>query len=231
MLTLEQAVSCNTLADFLEYTSTEKVNFYWQKQETDFVYTYDKLPDGVMADYYGKDIDLVCPGAWAFRSRIWPSFSFKEALGSNLFSVYDMENVSYNFWKENGVADFLCIISGRPGLSSFSFFAFDHVIPNPIDIALPYRIITQKLDLWLEHHTDLVPYSREFTTLSKKEREVIKLQINHPNLSHAQQANILKISVNTLREKQKRISKKFGVSNFSSAVLIAERSREFYWPL
>lgn len=231
MITLELVDSFKTLNDFLEYTQKEKINFYWQKQETDFVYTYDKMPEGVMADYYGKDIDLVCPGAWAFRSRIWPAFSFKQALESHLFSLYDLDNVSYKFWTELGIKDFLCILSGRPGLNSFSFFAFNEIINDPVSISLPYTALTHKMDTWLEHHPNLIPYSREFSSLSTSERKVLKLEVNNPNLSQKEKADILEISINTLREKQKRIAKKFGVSSFTSAVLLAERSREFYWPL
>lgn len=229
MLTLKQVSSFKDLADFIHFSSMQGLRFYWQKQETDFVYTYDKMPSGVMSRYYGSDIDMVCPGAWAFRSRIWPVFSFKQALDSPLFSSYDFEQVSLNFWKSCGVSDFLCVLSGQPGLNSFSFFAFDKIIDNPVDVSLPYIALTRKMDVWLNEHIDLKPYSREFSGLSSSEKDVVRLQVNDPSLSQKEKALMLNISVQTLRAKEKRIAEKFGVTSFSSAILLVERSREFDW--
>ncbi len=227
MLTLEQVNGCNDLDELSSVLKKNKYFFYWQKQTRDFVFTYDRMPAGSLDEYYGSDIDLVCPGAWAYRKRIWPVFSFEQAKKSDEFSYYDPEGISHKHWLSYGIKDCLLILSGTPGLNSFSVFGFDEVIENPVQISLPFILATQKMDSWLEQHDELKPYSREFSSLSAKEKEAVIIQIKKPDLSRREQANMLGISENTLKARQERIAKKYGVTSFTSAVVKAVNLREF----
>ncbi|WP_085908733.1 helix-turn-helix transcriptional regulator [Kiloniella majae] len=229
MLTLEQAVSFNHIDKFTNFAKANEIPFYWQKQTENFVYTFDKMPEGCIEGYYGPDLDLYCPGAWAFRSRIWPVFSFTQARTSRFFKSYDPQDLSLNFWKSHGINDFLCVLSGTPGLASFSFFGFKDIIDNPMDIALPYIHLTHQMDRWLPNHQELKPYSRQFSALSPSEKRTIALQIEQPRLSFKELALLLGISENTLKVRQKRIAKKLGTS-YVGAILLSVRSREFMYP-
>ncbi|WP_085900826.1 helix-turn-helix transcriptional regulator [Kiloniella majae] len=227
MLTLEQVSSCSNLDELSSVFKESNQFFYWQKQTRDFVFTYDKMPFGSLDGYYGSDIDLVCPGAWAYRKRIWPVFSFEQAKKSEEFSYYDPDGISHQYWLSYGIKDCLLILSGTPELNSFAVFGFDEIIEDPVQISLPFILATQKMDIWLEHHDQLKSYSREFSSLSAKEKEAVILQIKKPDLSRREQANILGISENTLKARQERIAKKYGVTSFTSAVVKAVNLREF----
>ncbi|WP_120496193.1 helix-turn-helix transcriptional regulator [Kiloniella sp. EL199] len=227
MITREQAQNCSSLSDFELLAKQDNLYFYWQKLTTEYVFVHDCMPEGFLDAYYGCDLDLVCPGAWAFRKRIWPKFTYLQAKNNGEFKLYDPDNLSEKHWNSFGIKDCLVILSGSPDLNSVACFAYDHAIIDPTGICLPYIEMTMKLDSWLYNSRHLKPYKREFSGLSPKEKEAIKIQINKPGLTIAEQARYLNISVPTLRIRRERIAKKYGVSSFSSAVLLAERSREF----
>lgn len=227
MLTIEEAMQCNNIEDLNNLAVQQGFNYFWQKQLPDTVFTYDKMSDGFFDNYYGKDMDLRCPIAWAFRSRKWPVFSFYQAFDDARFNQACPQLESKDLWLSNGIKDGLLILSGRPKLDSFAVFAFPEKVENPQEQALPYIALTHKLDNWLEHRTDLNGVKREFKALSPKESETLKVQVNYPHFSIKEQAEMLGVSELTLATRHERIAKKFGVKRFAGAALLAERTGFF----
>ena len=227
ILTSEDVNNCNSIEDFENLKEEKNILFYWQKQTTEFVFTYDCMPKGCIDDYYGSDIDLLCPGAWAFRKRIWPVFSFEQARQSEEFRYYDPECAGEKHWQSFGFKDCMLVLSGTPGLDSFASFGFDFYIENPRKVSLPYIALTHKMDVWFNHHPELIPYPREFSGLSSREKEIMMLHIKNPELSSEMQAHILGISPRTMKGYRERIAKKYDVTTFTGAVTKAIKLREF----
>lgn len=224
---MQEVINCNSFEDFEKLRKEKNILFYWQEQTTETVFTYDRMPEGCISTYYGSDIDLLCPGAWAFRKRIWPAFSFEQARQSEEFKDYDPKKEGEAHWNSFGIKDCLLILSGTPELDSFASFSFDFYFPDPQKNCLPYIALTHKMDKWFNKHPELAPYKREFSGLSTREKEVMTLTLKNPNLSAEKQAKILGISLNTLKGYRDRIAKKYGVSSFSNAVTKAMNLREF----
>ncbi len=224
MISIEDTVNCHSLETLNKLADEFGFKFLWQKLTKKYVYTYDRLPNGFLDIYYGSDFDLKCPCAWAFRSRIWPVFSFQQARTDTMFNGYDPRLEAQKVWEKFGIIDGLVVLSGSPGLDSFAVFTFDHMISDPKQMSLPFIALTHKLDNWLCDDDSLKAIKREFSELSPKEKDAMTLQINAPHLSLKEQAKSLGVSEATLKGRHERIAKKFGVKRFSGAVLLAERT-------
>lgn len=227
MITLDEAVNCSDLDELSKLAHKHKFHFFWQKQLPESVQTFDHMPKGFFTQYYGDDLDLRCPMAWAFRSRIWPVFSFGQARSDERFRSYDPDGVSTALWEGLGIQDGLLLLSGRPGLDSFSVFALNYKVLDAQKESLPFIVLTHKLDDWLENSLELNYVKREFSSLSPKESETLKIQIDYPQLSIGEQAKRLGISELTLLSRHERIAKKFKVNRYVGAVLLAERTGFF----
>lgn len=227
MLQLTDAVNCNSLDQLNQLSSDNGFHFFWQKQTENNVYTYDKMPEGLLSLYYSQDIDLKCPMAWAFRGRNWPVFTASQAISDVIFSQYDPDYVSTTLWNSFDIKDSLWVQSSIPGLCSFAVFGFNHEAPDPNTLSLPYIVLSQKMNFWLKDRMDLTCTKREFSSLSPKETEALKVSVAFPFLSIKQQAGKLGVSEQTLLSRHGRINKKLGVPRFSGATLLAERTGFF----
>lgn len=227
MLSLTEAIDCNELEELNQLSEKHDFRYFWQMQTPEHVYTYDRMQAGFFDEYYGKDLDMKCPVAWAYRSRMWPVFSFLQARQEPRFQLLDPHKDSDRVWSDHGATDGLLILSGHPGLDSFVVFGFSHEVKDPQIASLPFIALSRKLDIWLKDKSDLTCVKREFTLLSPKERLTLKVQIDNPHLSIKAQAGLLGISEATLNTRHERIAKKFNVKRFTGAALLAERTKFF----
>ncbi|MTI08408.1 helix-turn-helix transcriptional regulator [Curvivirga aplysinae] len=224
MLTLEDILTCENLENFNKLMAHHEIQFAWQRQSSDYVYTYDRINTAFFEEYYGNEVDLICPAAWAFRSRQWPIFTHEQARAEPQFNSINNSENAYEVWLKHGFVDGIVCLSGGPAYSSFAFFSAAEIIEDLTKVELIYFAATRKLDEWLKDYEALIAVPREFKFLSPKEVETLKLQITQPHLSTAEQAEKLGISQNTLKIRQERITKKFGVKRFIGAALLVERT-------
>ncbi|WP_420549192.1 response regulator transcription factor [Curvivirga sp.] len=224
MLTIDDILNCDSLEGFNELLASYDIQYAWQRHTPGFVYTYSQIQTPFFDEYYSKEIDLICPAAWAFRSRQWPIFTHEQARAEPQFNSIKNAEKAYDIWLKHGFVDAIVCLSGRPDCDSSAFYSASRKIENLDDIEITYFAATRKLDHWLKDREDLYSVPREFELFSPKEVETLKLQMLEPDLSSAELAEKLNISQTTLKNRQKRIAKKFGVKRFSAAVLLLERT-------
>lgn len=224
MLTLTQMIECESVEDFNLIADEYGFKYFWQRQSSSDVFTYDRTHSNFFDEYYDEEVDLICPAAWAFRSRRWPIFTLTQARESSLFNGLDPNNLSTIVWSKAGILDAVVVLSGRSGCESFAVFGFSEKIDNAEALTVPLFSITRKLDEWLLDSDNLRVTPRSFKNLSEKEVHTLKSQVCNPHLSLKEQAEDLGISEKTLQERHKRIARKFGVKRFAGAVIIADRS-------
>jgi len=168
---------------------------------------------------YVSQIHRFCPVAKAARQ--WHrSYTFAEA--RNVISTNDNKaEVAGNLWKLFGMVDGVVLFSGRNHLKSALVLTTDRPVEELYQkYSGVLALAADKLDKQLyPGHTLLRQLSRENITLSPIQQKILKLQINHPELSNAAMAEMLGISVNTLFSHHKKIAKKEGVTTFTGAII------------
>ncbi|WP_420549193.1 hypothetical protein [Curvivirga sp.] len=224
MLTLNEVVDCEHINDFNTLMDKHNIKYVWQKVSADYFHIYDYVGSNFLGDYFGEDVDLICPVAWAYRSKLWPIFTHDQARNEARFNSINNSEQAYEVWHKHGFVDGILCLSGRPTTNSFAFFSSKEHISNLDEVEIAYFAATRKLDKLLEGNADLIKIARKFKFLSEKEVETLKLQMTQPHLSTAEQAERLGISQSTLKIRQERITKKFGVKRFIGAALLVERT-------
>lgn len=191
----------------------------WQSWDADRIRTWDGFPKGFLEHYYGTDADRFCPYATAVR-RGWESFTFLEAKAvfGNTPDAKRSDRVKRAF----GITDGIVIRSGRALNRSVLIFGLGQPA-RPV--YQKYRevmaVAAIKMDGMLLEHEGLIEIPRQFYPISEKQREVLKVQIEHPELSPKEQADMLGISLRMLQKRHSQIADRFGVSSFAGAVAIA----------
>lgn len=189
---------------------------FWQAWEPEEVLTWDAMPEGFLEHYYGTQADRFCPIAVAIRRR-WQNFTFREArkaLGNGPY-VDDTVRV----WEAFGVRDGAVIFGGRGSNVSALILAADRSVEASfLRFRAELSIAAVRMDELLRNHPGLTRIDREFTKLSDKQLDVLRIQIDHPELTFTQQAELLKISPRMLDKRHQQIAKRFGVTSFTAAV-------------
>ncbi|WP_417431994.1 hypothetical protein [Kiloniella sp.] len=177
------------------------------------------LAEGFQEHYYAAQIYRFCPVAKAIHQ--WcRSYTFAEA--RDTISI-DPEQavIAENLWSFFGMDDGVVIFSGRYNLKSALILTTEGPVESLYrKYAGLLALAAEKLDQQLyPGHASLRQLSRDNITLSPIQQKILKLQINHPELSNAAMAETLGISVNTLFAHHKKIAKKEGVTTFTGAIV------------
>ncbi len=188
---------------------------FWQSWEPEAVLTWDAMPDGFLEHYYGIQADRFCPVAVAIRRR-WQNFTFSEARGT-LTGPY--ANDATRVWEAFGVKDGTVIFGGRGQNVSALILTSDKSVDSLfMQFRAELSIAAVRMDELLRGHPGLTRTARDFINLSDKQMEVLRIQIDHPELSFQEQAKLLDISPRMLEKRHQQIAKRFGVSSFTAAV-------------
>jgi len=194
----------------------------WQLRSHDQLYTWDRMHPGFLEHYYGPQWDQPCAVAEAIRQR-WQNFTFSEAREE--FSHRPNAREAEKIWQAFGIQNGAVFLSGR-GESRSTLVVCTSTPDGSIlqtHIAL-FVAAAWKLHQLLANHPDVIPISRSLIQLSPKQLEVLRVQIDNPELTLAEQAKVLNISRRMLEKRHNQIAAKFGVSSFTSAVMIAVKS-------
>ncbi len=177
------------------------------------------LAKGFLEHYYASQLYKSCPVARTIHQ--WRrSYTFLEARNSVLRGNVQAK-MAENLWSQFGMHDGIIVFSGRHSLKSAMVLTTD--CPAEELYARYSGILTfvaDKLDKQLYPGHDLLKQiSRQDIKLSPIQQKILKLQINHPELTNSIMAEMLGISVNTLLSHHKKIAKKEGVTTFTGAVI------------
>jgi DNA-binding CsgD family transcriptional regulator len=189
---------------------------FWQNWRPNEIDTWDAMPDGFLAHYYGIDADQHCAVARAIHSN-WRSFTFKEA--RDAFGDTDQARQAEQVWRAFGVHDGIIIMSGRAGRMSATILT--SALPaEPLfqTYGAALAFAASRLDEILVAKTDVPKISRTLLQLTEKQLEVLRMQIANPTLSFLDQAKRLGISPRMLAKRHQQIAERFGVSSFAGAV-------------
>lgn len=202
------------------------VHLFWQTSCPEYLYTWDRVPQGFFSMYYGLDSDRYCAIANALRSG-WVCFTFRqarEALGGT-----DEARDAERIWTNFDMADGLCVVQGYGSRRSLLLVSVRDGAERLLETAQPlFAAAAARLDLLLRDRLDvLYKASRKRRLLSPAEMKVVRAQIDFPRLTMGEQAQMLGISPRMLQKRHRDISKKLGVSSFHGAIVIAlDRSED-----
>lgn len=188
---------------------------FWQTWEPETVHTWESMPSGFLAHYYGIQADRFCPVAVAIRRR-WQTFTFREAR-ELLISPYAEE--TRRVWSAFGIEDGAVVFGGRgAGVSALILCADKPVESTFLRFRAALSLAAVRMDELLRRHPGLTAIERDFIRLTEKQLAVLRVQIDHPELSFAEQAELLAISPRMLEKRHRQIADRFGVSSFTAAV-------------
>lgn len=188
---------------------------FWQSWEPETVTTWDAMPKGFLEHYYDVQADRFCPLAVAIRRR-WQDFTFSEARRqlSGLHAA-DAERV----WQAFGVTDGAVVFGGRGQNVSALILTSDKSVESAfMRFRAELSIAAVRMDELLRDQPGLNRIARDFVNLSDKQLAVLRIQIDHPELSFLEQAKLLEISPRMLEKRHKQIAERFGVTSFTAAV-------------
>jgi len=191
----------------------------WQLRTKDELLTWDGMPAGFLEHYYGQQLDQPCAVAEAIRQH-WQNFSFSEARAAFTHRPHAMD--AEKVWHAFNINDGAVFYSGRGAERSTtvlcSSLPIEPILKNRETIFIS---AAWKLHQLLSSDPALIPISRNLAELSPKQLEVLSVQIDNPELTLAEQAKLLNISRRMLEKRHNQVAAKFGVSSFTSAVMIA----------
>lgn len=188
---------------------------FWQSWETQTVRTWEAMPSGFLAHYYGIQADRFCPVAVAIRRR-WQTFTFRDARAM-LTAPYAEE--TRRVWSAFGIEDGAVIFGGRgPSVSALILCGERPAESTFLRFRAALSLAAVRMDELLRDHPGLPEIQREFIRLSEKQLAVLRVQIDHPELRFGEQADLLAISPRMLEKRHRQIAERFGVSSFTAAV-------------
>ena len=177
------------------------------------------MPNGFLEHYYGTKMDQPCAIAEAIRQH-WQSFTFEQA--RHRFNHRPGAIEAEKVFRAFGINDGAVFFAGKGEENSTLALCTSATASELIKGHEPVLAAAAwKLHQMLNGHPDLLPISRTLFDLSPKQQEVLQVQIENPNLSFDQQAQLLGVSRRMLEKRHKQIAERFGVSSFTSAVTIA----------
>jgi DNA-binding CsgD family transcriptional regulator len=201
---------------------------FWQVYRPETVGTWDRFPTGFFEHYYGTDADRNCAVANAVRDQ-WALFTFGEARewGGDSPEAHAAERV----WTAFGIRDGIVLQGGRGPRRSITVIGLDRSegaarLVETYGDAL--SAAAARLDRFLLESDALIEISRRSVPLSEAMQAVLRIQIEHPEMTAQEQADALDISPRMLEKRHAQIAKRFGVSSFAGAVAMAVRSPARY---
>ena len=180
------------------------------------------MPDGFFELYYGLNLDKKCPVAYAIHrySRDYTFAEVRDEFSGQLAGSSEAKAA----WDQFDLLDGIVLFSGRNTDSGKSAFVVmtDQVAEKPfVKFGAVLAYAARRVDNLIIGHPELNEIPRNDPILSDTQLKVLRLQIDHPELSHKDMADKLGMSVKTLLSHHKRIAKKNNVSSFASAVAIS----------
>lgn len=217
---ISNAKDVGKLVDFLQDIGFEHI--LWQLRSPEFLYSWERMPSGFLEKYYESQLNQTCAIAEAIR-QWWQVFTFLEACLH--FSDDPKFKEAEVFWKSYGIKDGVVYFSGRCNdESSLVLFSKQEVAPILRKWGPHLAVVSWKFHELLLGSPELKRISRTVVELSPKQAEVLRLNIRHPEMTMVEQAEYLQISPRMLEKRHKQIARKYGVSNFASAIAKAIKS-------
>lgn len=178
-----------------------------------------EMPAGFLEHYYATQLYKWCPVARAIHQ--WRrDYTFAEAREAILVGDRRAEQAERLF-SSFGIKDGIVLFTGRNALRSATIL----MARNPVEptfsrhgpmLAYAARCLDRILH---SGSTTLTRISRDDPRLSETQERILQMQIDHPELTMAEMAELLGMSVKTLRSHHEKIAKKTNVSNFAGAVV------------
>jgi DNA-binding CsgD family transcriptional regulator len=195
----------------------------WQLRTVEQLYTWDAMPPGFLEHYYGTQVDQPCAVAEAIRQH-WQNFSFDQA--RRHFAHRPKAGEAEKVWHSFGINDGVVFHSGwGPDCSTTVLCSSEKILSELAEYKSVLVAVAWKLHQLLENHPGLIAISRTLVDLSPKQLEVLRVQIDNPELTLPQQAALLGISPRMLDKRHSQIAARFGVSSFTSAVMLAVKRK------
>lgn len=177
------------------------------------------LPPGFLEHYYAAQIYKWCPVARAIHQ--WRrDYTFTEARAAILVGDPRAETAR-RLWSSFGMKDGIILFSGRQTLRSATILTSHAATETLFKQYAPMLAYAARcLDRILHTgNTTLTRITRDDPRLSETQERILQMQIEHPELTMAEMAELLCMSVKTLRSHHEKIARKTNVSNFAGAVV------------
>lgn len=178
-----------------------------------------ELPAGFLEHYYATQIYKWCPIARAIHQ--WRrDYTFAEARSAILVGDPRAERAE-RLWSNFGMKDGVILFSGRQLLRSATILTAKSPTEPLFNkhgpmLAYAARCLDRILHIGNNHLTRI---TRDDPKLSETQERILQMQIEHPELTMSEMAELLGMSVKTLRSHHEKIAKKTNVSNFAGAVV------------
>ncbi|MCP5073705.1 MAG: hypothetical protein GY947_10485 [Rhodobacteraceae bacterium] len=183
-----------------------------------------QLVHGFFEHYYAAQLYKCCPIALAIH-RWSRDYTFAEARCE--FLVGDEKaNRAKSLWQQFGIQDGVVLFTGANNLKSAVVLMSDKAVAEQFDklggaMAYGARCLTRQLE---PGNKLLSGMNRDDPHLSSTQNKILRLQVDHPELSNVEMAQRLGMSPKTLQSHHKKIAQKTGVTTFTGAVI--QRMRE-----
>ncbi len=199
----------------------------FQRWSLDYIENWEgRIAEGFLEHYYGAELDQFCPIAKAIHS--WSrSYTFAEAreqVHSDCANASRVESLFRQFGMEDGVV----LLTGQNTLRSSVILTSAHSTKGLFEeLGGLLYFAADKLTRQLhQDHPLLTHVPRKNPELSEMQSKILQMQIDHPELSKAEMALSLGLSVKTLHAHHKKIAKKNGVTTFAGAVIKTMREAQ-----
>lgn len=177
------------------------------------------LPQGFLEHYYAAQIYKWCPVARAIHQ--WRrDYTFTEARAAILVGDPRAERAR-RLWANFGMEDGIILFSERQSLRSATILTAKSPTEEMLSRHGPMLAYAARCLERILHsgNATLERITRDDPRLSETQERILQMQIEHPEFTMAEMAELLGMSVKTLRSHHEKIAKKTNVSNFAGAVV------------
>ena len=177
------------------------------------------MPPGFLEHYYATQLYKWCPVARAIHQ--WRrDYTFAEARAAILVGDPRAEKAERLF-SNFGISDGVVLFSGRNSLRSATVLMSRLPVEQTFTTYGPMLAYAARCLERILHsgNATLERITRDDPRLSETQERILQMQIEHPEFTMAEMAELLGMSVKTLRSHHEKIAKKTNVSNFAGAVV------------
>ena len=193
--------------------------FLWHTRLATTVEYWDKMPKGFLETYFGLNADAYCPTAWKLRQYDDPYFTLEES--RNERAQHEKQTIeAIKTWHTFGIFDGLAVLPQKDVLCVYVQNDYANIFKEQYSEAL--IVLSFRLTKALKGRGDLLTAQpREFVSLSEREYEVLRAEIDNPTLKDYQLARLIGISKASLQKYRKKISDKLDLP-YSTALRLYE---------
>lgn len=212
-LSITEAQSIADLAAFFRDIGFD--HFLWQLRKRNELYTWDAMPIGFLAHYYGTNLDQACGVAEAVRQH-WQSFTFKEA--RRRFRKQPGADDAESLFRAFGINDGAIFFAGRNQENSALVLCSSGNAADIIaDLNSVLTVAAWKVHMLLNDNPGLSRVPKTLVQLSQTQLDLLWVQIDNPGLTLEEQAEIMTLPLPEIIKCHTEISGIFSVSNFASS--------------